>query len=108
MLYLITRHSGAISWLINALDQHLELGNYTDDIKVLSHLEPHHRFAAGDIVVGILPVDKACQVVQQGARYFHLGMNLPAEFRGKELDAAQMQQFSPKIEEFLLAKPKFL
>lgn len=104
MLYLITRHTGAINWLLDALEQHKELAAHTAEIQLLSHIDSGHVFAQGDMVVGILPINKVHEVVQQGARYFHLSLELPFALRGQELSAEQMQKCSPTIEEYKVSK----
>jgi len=47
-----------------------------------------------------LPVNLIAQVNERGGRYFHLALELPAEMRGQELSAEQMQTFGAQLKEF--------
>lgn len=69
--YLITRHPGARQWV-------QEEG----------------------IVVGSLPVNLAAAVCARGGRYFHLSLELPLDWRGRELSPDDMRRFGARLEEF--------
>lgn len=88
--YFISRHAGAKEW---AAQQYLHVD------RVVEHLDPA-MIAAGDTVIGSLPVNLAAEVCMHGARYLHLSINLPANMRGKELAAADMAAFHARLEEF--------
>ena len=87
---LVSRHSGALDWfkaqniIVEETLAHLEI----DDVK------------KGDIVVGNLPIQLAARVCAKGARYFHLEINVPLAYRGKELSASLLEQFKAKLTEF--------
>jgi CRISPR-associated protein Csx16 len=51
-------------------------------------------------VLGTLPVNLAAEVCERGGRYLHLSLDLPPEFRGRELTPADMQRFGARLEEF--------
>lgn len=89
---LVSRHSGALDWfksqniIVDETLAHLDM----DDVGVKK----------GDIVVGNLPVQLAAKVCAKGARYFHLEINVPLAYRGKELSASLLEQFKAKLTEF--------
>lgn len=92
--YFISRHLGALEWL-NA--QHIAVD------RQLSHLEGE-RLEPGDRVIGTLPVHLAWHVCQQGAEYWHLTLDMPAEWRGRELNAEQMQASKARLERFVITR----
>jgi CRISPR-associated protein Csx16 len=92
--YLVTRHSGAKQWVE-------EEGIAVD--AQLDHLEID-RVRAGDIVIGSLPVNLAAQVCARGGRYFHLSLELPYDWRGRELSPNDMRRFGARVEEFFIRK----
>lgn len=88
--YLVTRHPGALHWMRAhgpAFDQHL------------THLEPT-SVQAGDTVIGTLPIQLAAQVCARGARYLHLTVDMPAQWRGQELSAEQLSAAQAHLQEF--------
>lgn len=88
---IVTRHPGALEWLAR---HHPELGN----AEIISHA------SAGDledsIVIGVLPVNLAALCPE----YWHMSMNVPPEYRGKELSADEMETFGCKIERYVIRK----
>lgn len=68
-----------------------------------THLEPT-LITAQDQVYGTLPVSLAAEVCAQGARYFHLTLNVPAHLRGRELTASEMQALNARFEEFIVTR----
>lgn len=91
MIYLITRHAGAVQWLQEVVDAPYVL---------LAHLHDVNLVQAGDIIVGTLPVNLIANVNARGARYFHLHLELPAHLRGQELTAAQLVQLGASLIEY--------
>lgn len=88
--YFITRHPGAKQWAQQegfAIDQ------------LVAHLDPE-EVQPGDTVLGTLPVNLAAEVCHRGARYFHLSLELPPEWRGRELAVEDMRRFGARLEEF--------
>jgi CRISPR-associated protein Csx16 len=94
LTYLITRHPGAKLWA--------EEEGITVDAQ-LDHLEVD-RVQDGDIVIGSLPVNLAAAVCSRGGRYFHLSLELPQEWRGRELTPENMRRFGAQLEEFKVNK----
>ena len=92
--WFITRHPGARHW---AEQQRLAVDRYC------VHLDPAN-VAAGDIVIGSLPVHLAAAVCACGARYLNLSLDLPAHARGKELSAAELAAFNARLEEFQVVR----
>lgn len=88
--WFITRHPGALAW---AIRQGLHIDRH------VSHLDPA-EITAGDTVIGTLPVNLAADLCAAGARFFNLSLQLPPEARGRELSAAELEQYGAKIEEF--------
>ncbi|HMZ71966.1 MAG TPA: CRISPR-associated protein Csx16 [Burkholderiaceae bacterium] len=88
--FFVSRHPGAADW---ALEQGLAVD------RAVAHLDPA-EVEAGDVVIGTLPVNLAAQVCARGARYLHLTLDLPADWRGRELSAADMAACGARIEEY--------
>ncbi|WP_019627863.1 CRISPR-associated protein Csx16 [Thioalkalivibrio sp. AKL10] len=88
--YFVTRHPGAVEW---ARRQGLAVD------ESLAHLNPE-ILQPGDRVLGTLPVHLAAQVCERGARYLHLSLDLPAEARGRELSADELEACGVRLEEY--------
>lgn len=89
-VWFVTRHSGAIEWA--SLRLHIKT-------LAVSHLDICN-VKMGDTVLGTLPVHLAAEVCARGARYLHLSLDVPAERRGDELSAADMEAFGARLEEY--------
>jgi CRISPR-associated protein Csx16 len=92
--WFITRHRGAVEWAARhgiAVDQWV------------AHLDPAD-VQAGDVVVGTLPVNLAAEVCAHGARYLNLSLDLPAEARGRELTAEDLERYGATLEEFIVGR----
>jgi len=92
--YFVTRHPGALDWA--------QAQGIAFDAHVM-HLDPA-TVGPGDTVIGSLPVHLAAAVCARGARYFNLSLDLPADLRGRELDAAMLAACRARIEEFVVRK----
>jgi CRISPR-associated protein Csx16 len=86
-IYFVSRHAGAIEW---ASRQQLNA-----DVQ-RTHLDPA-EVQPGDLVYGTLPVPVAAAVCACGAEYWHLQANVPAQWRGKELTAEQLDQIGARF-----------
>jgi len=92
--YFISRHPGAIAWIraqgviIDRQVEHLDIG----------------MIRAGDTVIGSLPVNLAEQVCARNARYIHLSLELPEQWRGKELTAQQLTDLGASLEQYAITK----
>lgn len=93
-IWLVTRHPGAVEWAARH-------GIQWD--KHVAHLDPR-EIAAGDTVIGSLPINLAAEICNRGARYFNLSLNLPAHLRGRELDAATLTACEARLEEYIVKK----
>ena len=88
--WFVSRHPGAIEW---AAQQGLRVD------RQVSHLEPD-QVRAGDTVIGTLPIHLAAAVCDQGARFYNLSLDLPVQWRGRELSAAELHQCNARLEQF--------
>jgi len=88
--FFVSRHPGAIEW---AARQHLHVDH------LVPHLDPA-QVRPGDTVIGSLPVNLAAQVCAIGAAYWHLSLALPAELRGYELSADDLERLGARVEPF--------
>jgi len=88
--YFVSRHPGAIEWA-------------QGEALAIDHFVPHLDLALlqrGDTVIGSLPVNLAAQVCAAGAAYWHLSLELPAEFRGRELSAGDLRRLGAQVTPF--------
>ena len=90
--WFITRHPGAIEWAQRR-------GLSVD--RLVEHLDPDH-IAPGDTVIGILPVNLVARVCARGGRYLHLSLDLPAEARGRELTADELERYGARLEAYVV------
>ena len=74
-VWFVTRHSGAIEWAKNA-------GIAWD--RLVGHLDPR-EVAAGDIVLGTLPMHEAASICQKGAQFWALTLCSGIQDRGREM-----------------------
>ena len=91
--YFVTRHPGAIEW---AAMKGLEAVQITHlDIAIIN---------SGDVIMGTLPINIAAQIIEIGARYLHLELDLPEENRGRDLSPDEMEQFGARLQEYHIVK----
>ena len=89
----VTRHRGAVEWL--------ERNGYKG-VEATKHLPRHRidRLQPGDVVVGTLPVHLIADICHLGAEYWHLAMHIPAELRGAELSADDMDYCGCRLQRY--------
>lgn len=87
-IYIVTRHPGAVQWL-----RRLPALRHST---VLPHLE-HADFGPGDKVCGVFPLALAARICARGAEVHALTYELPAELRGVELGAEQLDLLGARI-----------
>jgi CRISPR-associated protein Csx16 len=92
--WFVSRHPGAVAWAQRR-------GLAVD--RQLAHLAPE-QIAPGDTVIGTLPVNLVARVCARGGRYLHLSLDLPAEARGRELTADELERYGARLEAYV-AKP---
>lgn len=92
--WFISRHPGALHWMQS---------NNIDFDHHLTHLgdEP---VQAGDTVIGSLPVNLAAEICKLGAHYWNLSLLLPADARGRELSANELDLYQAKLEAFSITQ----
>ena len=93
--YFVSRHPGAIEW---ARRRRLPIDAW------VIHLDPA-KVGAGDTVIGSLPLHHAAAVCRAGARLLHLTLDIPAEWRGRELSADELEAAGARLEEFFVKGP---
>jgi CRISPR-associated protein Csx16 len=96
--WFITRHPGALEWAEAqgfTIDRHC--AHLTDD-------NLQKDIAAGDIIIGSLPVHIVAIVCQRGATYYNLSLDLPAYLRGKELSAEELDACNARLEPYLVTR----
>ena len=86
----VSRHPGALDWAAEE--------GVTVDV-LLAHLDPQ-TIQPGDVVIGTLPIHLAARVCERGGRYLHLSLELPPDWRGRELSAADLRRFGARLEEY--------
>lgn len=91
--YFVTRHAGAREW---ASRRGIKVDQMVD------HMTQDHiaSLNAGDVIIGVLPINLAAQVCARGGRYLHLSMEVPPSLRGKELSADEMEALGASIQEY--------
>jgi CRISPR-associated protein Csx16 len=92
MIYLVTRHPGALDWLRS---------QFSEPTVHLMHVDTLATLNPGDCVVGTLPIDKVAQLIAMRIRYFHLCIDVPASLRGKELTTEQLQALHACLREYV-------
>lgn len=96
MIYLVTRHPGALEWLRQQV---------SEPVVHLEHLHTVETIKRGDRVAGNLPIHLVEQICSRGARYFHLQLELPPELRGRELTAEQLNRLNARLVEYIVFHP---
>ena len=91
--YFVSRHAGAVEWALN---------NGFTDVEVVAHFDPS-VVNDGDKVIGTLPVHLAAVVCERGGEYHHLVMNIPADARGRELSAEDMNNFGATVHRYTVS-----
>lgn len=92
--WFVSRHPGALEW---AKRQGLAIERWVE------HLDPA-EVETDDIVIGTLPVNLAAEVCKHGARYLHLSLEVPAEWRGRELSADDLLMLAAHIEPYRIER----
>jgi CRISPR-associated protein Csx16 len=59
---------------------------------------------AGDVVIGSLPVNLAAEACARGAVYRHLSLAIAAHDRGRELSAAELEDYNAVLETYFVEK----
>lgn len=93
-IWFVSRHPGALDWAA---------GHGIGYERHVAHLDPE-EVSPGDTVIGSLPVHLAGEVCARGARYFNLSLDLPANLRGRELDAATLEECKARLEEYSVTR----
>ena len=87
--YFVSRHPGALEWAARREITAMSITHLDLDI-----------IHAGDVVIGTLPIHHIATINKRCARYFHLEMDLPADQRGANLSADDMERLGAKLVEY--------
>ena len=90
----VIRHQGAREWMKK---QSIEIDQWTDDIDL-------NNVKAGDVVIGILPMQLAAEVCEKGAEFIALQINVPKEMRGTELSLGDLEKMNCSLIPYFVAK----
>jgi CRISPR-associated protein Csx16 len=88
--WFVSRHPGAVAWA--------QAQGFAVD-QLVPHLNPND-VQPGDVVMGTLPVNLAAIICTKGAAYWHLSLDLPADWRGQELSATQLTQLGAQLQRY--------
>ena len=80
----VVRHQGAVDWMKM---QSIPIDYWTESLDL-------DMVESGDTVIGILPMHMAAEVCAKGATFIALMIDLPREYRGKELTVKQLEEMS--------------
>jgi CRISPR-associated protein Csx16 len=89
-ILLVTRHLSAREWIA---------ARCNGQVHLLTHLRIED-VRVGDWVVGILPIPMVAAVIERGARFFNLDIEVPEAARGRELSTAELEAFGAKLVEY--------
>jgi CRISPR-associated protein Csx16 len=100
MYFLVTRHPGAKEWLMENFkipegDQEM--------VRVVDHFDPM-LVDPDDVVVGTLPINLVAQVCEMGGEYHHLTVEIPRNWRGRELTVDDIRRFGVRLERYVAAR----
>jgi CRISPR-associated protein Csx16 len=89
--YFVTRHQGAVKWGVRHGLRARKVA--------MDHFDPL-AVRPGDVVIGTLPIQLVAEVNRRGGHYWHLAMDVPPEWRGRELSADDMDACGARLHEF--------
>lgn len=91
-ILVVSRHPATVEFVKGTL-------TLNDQVTVVSHYLP--QMAEGyDQVVGVLPIQLVEELCNRGKRFLQVVMDVPEEFRGKELSLDQMKEFNGRLVEY--------
>nr|UOP04588.1 CRISPR-associated protein Csx16 [Conchiformibius kuhniae] len=90
-VWFVSRHEGALAWIEGQTQWRID--------RFVPHLDVA-QVAAGDVVLGTLPVHLAAQVCAKGAAFYFLQMPQQPEQRGSEYSAEEMTRAGACLRRF--------
>ena len=94
-IWIVTRHKGALDWLARR--------GITGE--AVTHLDAA-GLRRGDAAIGNLPMHVAAAVCAKGARFLTIELDLPAEARGRELSAEEMETYGASLVEYRVERAR--
>ncbi|MCX7627453.1 MAG: CRISPR-associated protein Csx16, partial [Methylophilaceae bacterium] len=95
-VWFVSRHVGAVEW---AQRRGIRVDRWVPHLEVSD-------VAAGDTVIGTLPINLAAEVCTRGAVYLNLSLELPPEARGRELTADELDAYGARLERYVIHREK--
>ena len=92
--WFVSRHPGAVEW---ARREGVQVDRWVPHLLI-------EEICSGDVVIGTLPVNMAAEVCARWAKYYNLSLNLPENWRGRELSADALAEVGARLERFVLTK----
>lgn len=93
-IWFVSRHPGAVEW---ARQQGIAVDRWVRHLRI-------DETRAGDVVIGTLPVNLAAEVCGRGVMYLNLSLDLPEQWRGRELSAAELVEAGARVEQFVITR----
>ncbi len=94
LIWFVSRHPGALAWMQR---HNLHFDRHATHLDI-------RDIVPGDTVIGSLPIHLAAALCAGGARYVHLSLDLPSTWRGRELQADDLDRFGARLEPFAIRK----
>ena len=88
--WFVSRHPGAIAW---ARARQLPVDCWVEHLRA-------EQVGPGDQVMGTLPTPVAAAICARGAAYWHLALDLPQAWRGRELGAEELAACNARLLRF--------
>lgn len=83
----ITRHPGGADWVLRQLSHELQVVAHLG----LDQVEP------GGAYYGVLPLNLAAAICEQGSECWIISVTIPPELRGQELSARQLDELGAEL-----------
>ena len=92
--WLVTRHSGAVSW---ARRQGIHFDRHVENLDA-------SQVHAGDIVIGTLPMHVASDICSRGAEFWALSLTIGQNDMGRELSSEELARRGASLKRFIITE----